>query len=90
MCTFEEGILHSWMGGLVHPLGWGCRGLVQKNARGAEYARLTPTAGDKTFLRGESGTVLSLLTSAASDPWCRSHAGDGMLHTKPGGGGECK
>ena len=47
------------------------------------------TAGGKVFLLCESGTVVLLLTSAASAPWCPSHAGTGMLHTLHtlGGGG---
>ena len=35
-----------------------------------------------TFDEGESGTVVPLLTGAASTPWCPSHAGVSMLHTK--------
>ena len=34
------------------------------------------------MLVGESGTVVPLLTSAASSPWHPSHAGNGMLHTQ--------
>ena len=53
----EEGILHSWIGGLVvHPMGWGVKGAGAKLARGwesADDATVTmspfwnsPTAGD--------------------------------------------
>ena len=54
----------------------------------ALYARCaqTPPIARKNyyllFLLGESGTVVPLLTSAASAPWCPSHASAGMLHTK--------
>ena len=64
---FEEGILQSWIGGLVpHRLGRGC---VQKSARGGQPARLPLTAGENEILPGESGTVVPLLTCAASAPW---------------------
>ena len=32
---------------------------------------------------GENGTLVPLLTSAVSAPWCPSDAGASMLHTKP-------
>ena len=40
------------------------------------------TAGGKVLLLRESGTVISLLTHAASAAWRPSHAGACTLHTK--------
>ena len=40
------------------------------------------TAGGKLFLLCKSGTVVLLLTGAASAPWGPSHAGPGTPHTR--------
>ena len=65
----EEGILHSWIGGPP---------LLQEVGNLLGYL----TAGAKPVLLRESGTVVPLLTSAASARWCPPHAGAGMLHIK--------
>ena len=41
-----------------------------------------PSHWGKLFSLSESGTFVLLITSAASAPWCPSHASAGMLHTK--------
>ena len=41
----------------------------------------TPNSRGKQFSVGESGTLVPLLRSAASAPWCLSHA-LGILHNK--------
>jgi hypothetical protein len=54
-------------------------GLGVKRARDGQPAQLPLTTGENC----DSGTVVLLLTSAASAPWRHSHAGAGTLHTKP-------
>ena len=73
---FEEGTLHSWMGGLV----------VHRWVGGEEGKRwatclAAPNNWGKLFSLGESGTVVPLLTSAASAP-CTG-APESSTHTVP-------
>ena len=92
---FEEGLLHSWMGGLyIHPLGWKVkRSKKKKTARGGEPARLPLITGGIMFTRCEwdscPATHKGCFRSLASLP-CRCRRGRGVcaiILNQYGGGG---
>ena len=74
----RESSMRGWGVGCT-PVGlWVRKGGSKKAARGRQPIGLpNPTAEGNLFLLRESGTVVPLLTSAASAPWCPSHAGAG-------------
>ena len=79
---FEEGSprVDRWVGCLPSGLGVKREDLEKLREVGSQMGYLT--TGENFFLLRESGTLVPLLTNAASAPCRPSHAGAGMLHTK--------
>ena len=53
---------------------------IFRNNLSTPLASLPQAVVGKQLLIGDSGTIVPLLTSAGSTPWCASHAGTCMLH----------
>ena len=72
--------MDTWVG--CPPVGLGVKreGSEKLQEVGSQLGYLT--AGGNLFLLCESGTVVLLLTTAASAAWRPSHATTGVLHTK--------